>query len=74
MAQRVAFNNLAAQFLTNLAYWEPRIMVSLMQAQTVQQLQTEIDRYKPGDSIKITVLRDNKKTDLAVTLQEARRQ
>jgi S1-C subfamily serine protease len=41
---------------------------------TVQQLQTEVDRYKPGDSIKVTVLRNNKRTDLAVTLQEARRQ
>jgi S1-C subfamily serine protease len=40
---------------------------------TVQQLQTEIDRYKPGDAIKVTVLRNNKKTDVAVTLQEARR-
>jgi putative serine protease PepD len=41
---------------------------------SIQQLQSEIDRYKPGDAIKITVLRNNKKTDLAVTLQEARRQ
>jgi S1-C subfamily serine protease len=41
---------------------------------TVQQLQTEVDRYKPGDSIKVTVLRNNKRTDLTVTLQEARRQ
>jgi S1-C subfamily serine protease len=40
---------------------------------TVQQLQTEIDRYKPGDAVKITVLRNNKKNDLTVTLQEARR-
>jgi len=41
---------------------------------SVQQLQSEIDHYKPGDAIKITVLRNNKKMDLAVTLQEARRQ
>lgn len=41
---------------------------------SVQQLQSEIDRYKPGDAIKITILRNNKKMDLAVTLQEARRQ
>jgi S1-C subfamily serine protease len=41
---------------------------------SIQQLQSEIDRYKPGDAIKITVLRNNKKTDLTVTLQEARRQ
>lgn len=41
---------------------------------SVQELQSEIERYKPGDQVKVTVLRNNRKMDLNVTLQEARRQ
>ena len=41
---------------------------------SLQQLQTEIDRHKPGDTVNITVLRNNKKMDLPITLQEAPRQ
>jgi len=38
------------------------------------ELATEVDRYKPGDRINVTVLRDNRKMDLDVTLQELPRQ
>jgi S1-C subfamily serine protease len=38
------------------------------------ELATEIDRYKPGDRVNVTVLRDNRKMDLDVTLQELPRQ
>jgi S1-C subfamily serine protease len=39
-----------------------------------QQLALEIDRYKPGDTVKVTILRDNQKRDISVTLQELPRQ
>ncbi len=38
-----------------------------------QQLLDEIDRYRPGDKVKVTILRDNQKRDIEVTLQEAPR-
>src|SRR5262245_14468696 len=41
---------------------------------TIQELQTELYRYKPGDKVNVTVLRNNKKVDLPVTLEEAPRQ
>jgi putative serine protease PepD len=41
---------------------------------STQKLQAELDRYKPGDQVKVTILRNNKKMDVNVTLQEARRQ
>ncbi|HEY2384119.1 MAG TPA: trypsin-like peptidase domain-containing protein [Terriglobia bacterium] len=41
---------------------------------SIQELQSEIEGHKPGDQVKVTVLRDNKKLDLNITLQEARRQ
>jgi S1-C subfamily serine protease len=39
-----------------------------------QELMTEVDKFKPGEKINITVLRDNRKLDVPVTLQEAPRQ
>jgi S1-C subfamily serine protease len=39
-----------------------------------QELASEIDRYKAGDKITVTVLRGNKKIDLPMTLEEAPRQ
>jgi len=41
---------------------------------TVEELQTEIARYNPGDKINLTVLRNNKKVTVPVTLEEAPRQ
>ncbi len=41
---------------------------------SLQQLRTEVDRYKPGDKITVSVLRNNKKMDLPITFQEAPRQ
>jgi S1-C subfamily serine protease len=41
---------------------------------TVPELQTEIYRYKPGDKMTVTVLRNNRKVDLPITLEEAPRQ
>ena len=38
------------------------------------ELATEVDRYKPGERITVTVLRGNRKIDLQVTLQELPRQ
>jgi putative serine protease PepD len=35
---------------------------------------TEVDRYKPGERVTVTVLRNNRKVDLSVTLQEQPRQ
>jgi S1-C subfamily serine protease len=37
---------------------------------TPQEIQTEIYRYKPGDRITVTVVRNNKEMDLPVTLEE----
>jgi S1-C subfamily serine protease len=41
---------------------------------TVEELQTEIARYNPGDKINVTVLRNNRKVSIPVTLEEAPRQ
>jgi S1-C subfamily serine protease len=41
---------------------------------TVEELQTEIARYNPGDKINLTVLRNNRKLSIPVTLEEAPRQ
>jgi len=41
---------------------------------TFEELATEVDRFKPGERITVTVLRDNRRVDLQVTLQEQRRQ
>jgi len=41
---------------------------------SVQEYNTEIARYKPGDKVRVTVLRDNKKIDITVNLEEAPRQ
>ena len=41
---------------------------------TVQEIQTEIYRYKPGDRITMTVLRNNSKIEVPLTLEEAPRQ
>jgi S1-C subfamily serine protease len=38
------------------------------------ELASEIDRYRPGDRVAITILRGNRKMDLQVTLQELPRQ
>jgi len=38
------------------------------------ELATEVDRYKPGERITVTILRGNRKIDLQVTLQELPRQ
>jgi len=40
---------------------------------TIQELQSEIARYKPGDKVQISVLRDNKKVNLPITLEETPR-
>jgi len=37
---------------------------------TPQEIQTEIYRYKPGDRITVTVVRNNKEMDIPVTLEE----
>lgn len=39
-----------------------------------QELATEIDRYKPGEKITVTVLRGDRRIDLPVVLQQAPRQ
>jgi S1-C subfamily serine protease len=39
-----------------------------------QELATEVDKFKPGEKITVTVLRSNQKVDIPVTLQEAPRQ
>ena len=41
---------------------------------TVEELQSEIARYNPGDKINLTVLRNNRKMTIPVTLEEAPRQ
>jgi S1-C subfamily serine protease len=41
---------------------------------TIQDVQNEIGRYKPGDKVTVTVLRNNRKVDITVTLEEAPRQ
>jgi putative serine protease PepD len=41
---------------------------------TIQDLQTEIARYKIGERVTVTVLRNNKKVDVPVTLEEVPRQ
>jgi S1-C subfamily serine protease len=41
---------------------------------SVQEYNTEIARYKPGDKVRVTVLRDNKKIDVTVNLEETPRQ
>jgi putative serine protease PepD len=40
---------------------------------STQELATEIDRQKPGDRVKVTVLRDNQRREFDVTLAEAPR-
>jgi len=40
---------------------------------TIQDIQNEIGRYKPGDKVTVTVLRNNRKIDVPVTLEEAPR-
>ncbi len=41
---------------------------------SLQELATEIDRYKPGDKVTITVLRNNRKVDVPITLEQVPRQ
>jgi len=41
---------------------------------TLQEYQTEIARYKPGDKVSVTVLRNNRKVEIPVTLEETPRQ
>jgi putative serine protease PepD len=41
---------------------------------TIQDLQTEIARYKIGERITVTVMRNNRKVDVPVMLEEAPRQ
>src|SRR3989454_7330496 len=41
---------------------------------SVQELATEIDRYKPGDKVTVTILRNNRKMDVPITLEQAPRQ
>src|SRR5262249_71694 len=38
------------------------------------ELASEVDHHRPGETIAVTVLRNNRKTDLQVTLQEQPRQ
>ena len=40
---------------------------------TVQDLLTEIDRYKPGERVVVTILRNNKKMDVPVILEDTPR-
>ena len=41
---------------------------------SLQELASEVDRYKAGDRVTVTVLRGNRKTDVPVALEEAPRQ
>src|SRR5438067_4848034 len=41
---------------------------------SVQELATEVDRYKAGDKVTLTIVRGNKKMDVPLTLSEAPRQ
>jgi len=38
---------------------------------TVQEVQTEVYRYKPGDKITLSLLRNNKSIEIPVTLEES---
>ena len=40
----------------------------------IQEFQSEIYRYKPGDRVNLMVLRNNRKIELPITLEEAPRQ
>jgi S1-C subfamily serine protease len=40
---------------------------------TVQDLRTEIDRYKPGERVIVTILRNNKRMDVPVVLEDTPR-
>jgi S1-C subfamily serine protease len=50
------------------------LAVNKKEVNTFVELASEIDRYKPGDKVTITVLRNNQKLELTVTLQEQPRQ
>jgi len=41
---------------------------------SLQELASEIDHYKAGDKVTVTVLRGNRRIDIPVTLEEAPRQ
>jgi serine protease Do len=41
---------------------------------SAQELATEIDKYKAGEKVTMTILRGNKKMDIPITLTEAPRQ
>ncbi|PYS55910.1 MAG: peptidase [Acidobacteria bacterium] len=41
---------------------------------SLQELAREIDRYKPGDRVTVTILRGNRKMDLPILLQEVPKQ
>ena len=41
---------------------------------TPQELASEINRYKPGDTVNVTILRGNRKVDLPIVLREAPKQ
>jgi S1-C subfamily serine protease len=40
---------------------------------TIQEVQTEVARYKPGEKITLTVLRNNRKIEVPLTLEESPR-
>jgi S1-C subfamily serine protease len=44
------------------------------QINSVQELANEIDRYKAGEKVTLTILRNNKKMDVPITLAEAPRE
>jgi S1-C subfamily serine protease len=44
------------------------------QINSVQELANEIDRYKAGEKVTLTILRNNKKMDVSITLAEAPRE
>ena len=41
---------------------------------SLQELAREIDRYKPGARVTVTILRGNRKMDLPILLQEVPKQ
>ncbi len=41
---------------------------------SAQEMAAEIDRHKPGDRVTITILRDERRIDLSIVLQEAPKQ
>src|SRR5262249_31840609 len=41
---------------------------------SVQELATEVDRYKAGEKVTVTILRGNRKMEIPMTLAEAPRQ